>query len=66
MYIIHTGLHVTRRKQMNAITNGTGEPVWTGARIFDAFQWLVDNGVGQAILQHEERLLAVQIAPIPD
>lgn len=40
---IHTSVHVTRRKQMNVITNAEGEPLWTGVSIFEACRWCLDN-----------------------
>ncbi len=40
---IHTSIHITRRKQMNVVTDDHGEPLWTGASIFDACRWCLDN-----------------------
>ena len=41
---IHTGVHITRRKQMNIVTNEDGEPLWTGASIYEACRYCMDNG----------------------
>lgn len=40
---IHTGVHILRRKQVNIITNSAGEIYWTGASIFKACRWCLDN-----------------------
>ena len=66
MYVVHTGLHVTRRKQMNAITDHEGDPVWTGARIFDALQWLVDNEIYEARIDHGFRQLRIMLGTVPE
>jgi len=50
---IHTGIHITRRKQMNIVVNSVGDPIWTGASIFQAMKYCLDNEHYAVTLHHE-------------
>lgn len=56
---IHTGVHITRRKQMNIVTNDDGEPLWTGASIFAACRFCLDNEQYHVTLHHEDEHIRV-------
>lgn len=56
---IHTGLHITRRKQMNVVTNSDGEPQWTGNSIFKACRWCLDNEHFSVEMHHEGEKIRV-------
>lgn len=58
---IHTGVHITRRKQMNVITNEDGEPLWTGASIFKACRWCMDNDLFSVTMHHEDDVLRIML-----
>ena len=43
MYTLHADVEFSRRKRLHHITDNLEDPVWSGAKIFDAFQWFLDN-----------------------
>lgn len=59
---IHTGVHILRRKQTNIITNGDGEIYWTGASIFKACRWCLDNEHYSVTMWDELESIRVMLA----
>ena len=66
MFIIHTGLKHTRRKDLIAITDGDGRPRWTGYRIMDALMYLADNEIFTAQIRHEDRVLRIMLGTVSE
>lgn len=64
MYHLHTDCHVMRRKTVNVITNDEGEPVFTGARTWDAFNWLLETGNFSFMLHHENKQMRVMLGNV--
>lgn len=62
MYELHADVEFSRRKRLHHITDNHGEPVWSGARIFDAFQWFLDNQRYTFELRQEGRTIRVRIS----
>ena len=59
---IHTGIHIMRRKQTNVVTNEDGEPLWTGASIFKACRFCMDNGHYSVTLHCDSEHIRVMLA----
>lgn len=59
---IHTGVHLHRRKQVNIVTNDDGEPLWTGASIFKACRWCLDNEFFTVTMHHDDDHIRVMLA----
>ena len=59
---IHTGVHLHRRKQVNVVTNEDGEPLWTGASIFKACDWCLENGHYSVTMYLEGEHIRVMLA----
>ena len=59
---IHTGVHLTRRKQMNLVTDDAGEVQWTGASIFEACRWCLDNEHYSVEFHHGDEHIRVMLA----
>lgn len=66
MYEVHTSVHLMRRKQTNVVLNDHKEPCWTGNRIFDALQYLVDNEIYTAKIVHEDRELRIMLGTVTE
>jgi len=63
---IHTGIHITRRKNLNVVTDGEGEPIWTGGSIFKACRWCLDNEYKVVSLHLEGEVLRLLIEEADD
>jgi len=61
---IHTGIHITRRKQLNVVTNEDGEPLWTGASIFQACRYCIENDHKTVTMHHEGERIAVILGEV--
>lgn len=59
MYTVHTDVKMTRRKTMCHITDDAGEVVWSGGRVFDAFEQMIETRQYSFELRHEDRTLRV-------
>ena len=66
MYVVHTGVHVTRRKQMNVVSDDAGDVCWTGASIYSAFEYLLDAEVYSFRIVHEGQAIRVCIGRVTD
>lgn len=59
---IHTGVHITRRKQMNMVVNPKGITLWSGASIFKACRWCLDNGHYSVTMHNDGETIRVMLA----
>ena len=59
---IHTGVHLMRRKQVCLITIGEEPAIWTGASIFDACRWCLDNEYFSITMHHDDEYIRVMLA----
>ena len=64
MYTVHTDVKATRRKTMCHITDHDGEAIWSGGRVFDAFEQMAEIGQWAFEIAHEDKRLRVMIGRV--
>lgn len=61
---IYCDVQITRRKRLHYIMDEHDEPKWTGARILDAFSWLLDNDQRQFWLEDKGKVFCVDLQTV--
>ena len=61
MYTVHTDVKMTRRKTMCHICDDTGDPIWSGGRIFEAFEQMIEIEQYHFNLTYDGKMIRVII-----
>ncbi len=64
VFTVHTDVKMTRRKRLCHITNDEGTPIWSGGKVFSAFEQMLELGQYHFHIEHEGVRLRVLLATV--